>query len=253
MSLTCIGNDKEKHEIGWIRGKRAYVAATTVCDRKMLPILQAMPKKPITSNMLLTGGLIGSGNFLNRHQLVAQASGGSRLNGYAIAPWPITQTSYSAWLLGGGDEFFVREGVNYTKMYALTSYNDFTINWTVTELKINGVVVQDGYGVPRQFSGGVTAGALNFRDDGNGLGVANAVDFLNTILEDYNDVIQTRFETTSLNLIVAKHNGVDNFSIRITENSIYHTSPQYYLLSTVNGLIGDNIHITEDFNVQIWS
>lgn len=59
MSLKCLGNDNKKHEIAWIKGKRAYVAAITVCNSKLDPVLQATPDPIIL--FYAAGGLTASG------------------------------------------------------------------------------------------------------------------------------------------------------------------------------------------------
>lgn len=238
MSLKCLGNDKKRHNVGWLRGKRAYIPAITVCNRKLAPVLLAKPSKSFTF-LDSTEGVFGSGSAVNNHQLVGLASGGIIVNGKANSPWTITQTSYQSWIMGTGDDMILRDGTYYDKIDALANYDDWDLNWNITEMKVNGEIQE------YNSSNTVNNSNLNFRDDGQGLGVSNAVDWLNSIMEDFQ--LQTRFETVANNLILARYYISENFSITIDETSIYHTYDGYYIIRTNNESIQDSVSIISNF------
>lgn len=146
----------------------------------------------------------------------------------------ISQISYGKWMNGG--EIF-RNGMIVEKLYALQNYSNVSVTWTITNITLSGVVRNLG----NVGSTIVNQNNLVFRDDGYGLGVANAVDFLNGTMNAYDLDLSVVFRTNFDNLIVAEnHRTSENWSITIREDSSFHSVPVYYVLR-LGDIIQDSI------------
>jgi hypothetical protein len=127
-----------------------------------------------------------------------------------LAPTTLQLTSYQAWMNGLNVEYTT--GSTFNKYEYMSRYGG-SLSWSISNLVVNGQQIVGG---GSEYNRTINAGSTVYRDDGNGVGVANCVDMLNVIMDDFE--LTTRFETYSESLIHANYYTADNFSLTITES-----------------------------------
>ena len=126
------------------------------------------------------------------------------------APTTLQLTSYQMWMNGLEVEY--TSGSIYNKYEYMSRYSG-SLSWIISDLVVNGTTVVGG---GSEYNRTITSANTVYRDDGNGVGIANCVDMLNEIMVDFE--LTTRFETYSGSLIHANYYTADNFSLTITES-----------------------------------
>jgi hypothetical protein len=126
------------------------------------------------------------------------------------APTTLQLTSYQMWMNGLEVEY--TSGSIYNKYEYMSRYGG-SLSWIISDLVVNGTTVVGG---GSEYNRTITSTNTVYRDDGNGVGIANCIDMLNEIMVDFE--LTTRFETYDGSLIHANYYTADNFSLTITES-----------------------------------